>query len=284
MNIWERTTDMTIIFSIAAAAAVIFLIYVFVLVRPGKKRPHDPVFDREYAHRGLHSDTVPENSLTAFRLAAEKGYGIELDVQLSSDGEVYVFHDYTLVRMTGKDGMLSEKTAAQLEEIRLLSGGVVTDEKIPTLREVLDAVDGRVPILVELKGETTNTSLCPKADAILSEYRGPWCVESFNPMLIGWFRQNHPEVYRGMLSTDVFREKKKSILNFLIGAMALNIAARPDFIAYNYKYPERLCVKLCTRFFSANRFMWTARTPDEYRFMKGQGALTIFEGFLPEDY
>ena len=266
-----------------AVIAAVFLIYVFVLVRPVKKRSHNPVFDVEYAHRGLHSDTVPENSLTAFRLAAEKGYGIELDIQLSSDGEVYVFHDYTLVRMTGKEGLLTKMSTADLEKIRLLSGGAETDEKIPTLREVLAAVDGRVPILVELKGESTNTALCPKADEILRKYKGSWCVESFNPILIGWFRKNHPEVYRGMLSTDVFREKKKNALNFLIGAMALNVVARPDFIAYNHKYPKRFCVKLCTAFFRAEKLMWTARTPDDYRFMKKQGALTIFEGFLPED-
>ena len=274
---------MTALYIIISVIAAVFLIYVFVLVRPGKKRSHDPVFDREYAHRGLHSDTVPENSLTAFRLAAEKGYGIELDIQLSSDGEVYVFHDYTLVRMTGNEGMLTKMSSADLEKIRLLSGGTETGEKIPTLREVLEVVDGRVPILVELKGESTNTALCPKADEILQGYRGPWCVESFNPILIGWFRKNRPEVYRGMLSTDVFREKKKNALNFLIGAMALNVVARPDFIAYNGKCPDRLCVKLCTRFFRADRFMWTARTPDDYRFMKKHGALTIFEGFLPED-
>lgn len=274
---------MTALYIIISVIAAVFLLYVFVLVRPGKKRPHDPVFDREYAHRGLHSDTVPENSLTAFRLAAENGYGIELDIQLSSDGEVYVFHDYTLVRMTGKDGLLSKTSSADLEKLRLLSGETVTEEKIPTLREVLDAVDGRVPILVELKGESTNTSLCPKADEILRGYKGPWCVESFNPMLIGWYRKNRPDVYRGMLSTDVFREKKKNALNFLIGAMALNGVARPDFIAYNGKCPDRLCVKLCTCFFRAEKFMWTARTPDDYRFMKKQGALTIFEGFRPED-
>ena len=274
---------MTALYIIISVIAAVFLLYVFVLVRPGKKRPHDPVFDREYAHRGLHSDTVPENSLTAFRLAAENGYGIELDIQLSSDGEVYVFHDYTLVRMTGKDGLLSKTSSADLEKLRLLSGETVTEEKIPTLREVLDAVDGRVPILVELKGESTNTSLCPKADEILRGYKGPWCVESFNPMLIGWYRKNRPDVYRGMLSTDVFREKKKNALNFLIGAMALNGVARPDFIAYNGKCPDRLCVKLCTCYFRAEKFMWTARTPDDYRFMKKQGALTIFEGFRPED-
>ena len=111
---------MTALYIIIAVIAAVFLLYVFVLVRPGKKRPHDPVFDREYAHRGLHSDTVPENSLTAFRLAAENGYGIELDIQLSSDGEVYVFHDYTLVRMTGKDGLLSKTSSADLGKLRLL--------------------------------------------------------------------------------------------------------------------------------------------------------------------
>ena len=121
-----------------------------------------------YAHRGLHGEGVPENSLAAFKKAVENGHGIELDLQLSADGEVMVFHDYTLKRMTGEAGLLSEKTAEELRSLRLAG----TDEHIPTLREVLELVDGQVPLLVELKGENLSAALPPKADEIRSSLRG----------------------------------------------------------------------------------------------------------------
>ena len=100
--------------------------------------------------------------------------------------------------------------------------------------------DGKVPLLIELKGENFDTSLCPAADRILRSYRGAYCVESFNPLLIGWYKTNRPDILRGLLYTDVFRVKSKSLLNLLLSGMMLNFLARPHFIAYDGCFPKKL--------------------------------------------
>ena len=135
--------------AIAGFVLFIAILYLFVFIRPSAKKPKNERLLCDYAHRGLHKGnkpgTPPENSLAAFELACKAGYGIELDVQLSSDGIVMVFHDDTIVRMTGKEGKVSDYTAEELGSIKLAD----SDETIPTFRQVLDLVDGRVPLLVE---------------------------------------------------------------------------------------------------------------------------------------
>ena len=133
--------------SILSLSLLIFLLYILLFVRPRARRPENESLLSDYAHRGLHGRGVPENSLKAFELACREGKGIELDVQLSRDGEVMVFHDYTLVRMTGVDKKLCELDRSELCELALAE----SDQKIPTFSEVLALVGGRVPILVELK-------------------------------------------------------------------------------------------------------------------------------------
>ena len=250
------------------------LMYLFVFVRPGGRMPQNEKLLCDYAHRGLHGNGVPENSLLAFSLACENGCGIELDVQLSSDGEVMVFHDYTLVRMTGYDGRLSKTDAERLQTLSLCG----TDQTIPTLSEALALVDGRVPILVELKGENLNTSLCKKVAEQLSKYHGDYCIESFNPLLLRNIKKYLPNAYTGLLYTNVCREKKrKSPPHILLTAMAFNFLARPDFIAYNKKDRNSLPVKLATRFYHAPKFVWTVKNEDELSLAHTLGEYPIFE-------
>ena len=152
----------------------LFVVYL-VLISPKRSKMLAPFTAARYAHRGLHNETRAENSMSAFRAAVEAGYGIELDVQLSKDGVVTVFHDYSLLRMTGVDKKLNELDFSQLKTLSLDN----TEEKIPSLKEVLSLIDGKVPLLVELKGETTDTSLCKKTAELLKEYYGEYCIESF---------------------------------------------------------------------------------------------------------
>ena len=249
-----------------------FLLYAFVLVRPRKRLSSD------YAHRGLHGDGVPDNSLAAFGLAADAGYGIELDVQLSRDGEVMVFHDYTLSRMTGREAKLSELDAAELDSLRLCG----SDEKIPRFSEVLSLVDGRVPILVELKGESLSSGLCGKVAPMLAAYSGPYIIESFNPLLLGKMAKLLPEAVRGILYTDVCKEKKKySPLNIVVSTMATNVIAKPDFIAYDKRYAGSFALKLASSY-GVPRLMWTVTDLNSHTVAKSRGEGTIFEGFCPE--
>ena len=185
-----------------------------------------------------------------------------------------VFHDYTLIRMTGKDGKVCEYDAAELKEFSLAN----TEQKIPTFSEVLSLVDGRVPLLIELKGEDVDSSLCPKVAEILKDYKGEYCIESFNPLLVRSMRKLMPDVFYGQLYTNVVRDKKKkSALNILLTIMGFNFLARPDFIAYNVEDRSSFPVKLTTKFYKAERFIWTARSREEYDKAHALGEHPIFE-------
>ena len=182
--------------SVLGGAALLFCIYLL-LIRT--KKAHDKIAAYRgvnLAHRGLHGEGAAENSMTAFRRAKEAGFGVELDVRLSKDGELVVFHDDTLARVAGVEGRVDELTLAELRECRL-SG---TDDTIPTLREVFDLIDGSIPILIEIKEKTGSSAVTRKLLAELKSYDGPYIVESFDPMAISAFRKGRREVPLGILS------------------------------------------------------------------------------------
>jgi peptide-methionine (S)-S-oxide reductase len=257
-----------------SAAAVLFLLYVFVLARPRAATDKNSGLLREYAHRGLYGGDIPENSLAAFERAIKEGTGIELDVQLSSDGEVFVFHDSNVNRMTGCDRAFCSMTAEEIKSLRLSD----TDEKIPLFTDVLKLINGQVPVLVELKGENLDTSLCDKVAPILNDYRGPYLVESFNPFLINKIKKLVQGVTAGQLYTNVYKDQKKyNPVTFLLTLMAFNIVSRPDFIAYNKEYRKSFPVLLTTKFFRAAKFVWTVTDDDELSFAREHGEYAIFE-------
>ena len=262
-----------IVFIIIGIAAVI-LLYLFLIRTSGRETPVNLRCD--YAHRGLFGDGIPENSLAAFDAAVRAGVGIELDIQLSRDGEVMVFHDYSLMRMTGRDAKLCEVDLPELKRLDL-GGGT-----IPTLDEVLTLVDGRVPLLIELKGENTDMSLCKVAAEMLDKYTGSYCVESFNPLLLREFGKLRPEVTRGLLYTKFKRGGKFWALDFLLTSLIFNCLARPDFIAYDIAHPNTLALRICGALYHPYRFVWTIKSRAEYDAVKAAGESPIFEGFRPE--
>ena len=260
--------------ALAALFALIFLLYIFVFIRPRGRVPEDRELLCDYAHRGLHGNGVPENSLEAFELACRAGHGIELDVQLSRDGEIMVFHDYTLIRMTGVDKKLCELDARELCSLSLAH----TDQKIPTFREVLELVDGRVPLLIELKGENFDVSLCSKVVEILNDYKGKYCIESFNPLLVREMRRLLPTAFCGLLYTNAVKEKKKaSVINVVVTLMALNFLCRPRFIAYDEKFRNSFFVKLTTKVYKTPKFVWTVRSREALELAHSLGECPIFE-------
>ena len=268
-----------IILIVSACVAALFvlcvLLYLAVLVRPRGKNPSNISLLCDYAHRGLHGGSVPENSLAAFERACEKGFGIELDIQLSRDGEVMVFHDYSLARMTGCDKKLCDLNASELSRLSLAG----TNQTIPTFSRVLELVGGRVPILVELKGENLDTSLCKKAAELLKAYGGDYCIESFNPLLVRNIKKYLPDAFCGLLYTNVCREKRsRNILNVALTWMALNFIARPNFIAYNQYDRHSLPVRITTGLYKKTpRFVWTVRTEEELDTAHSLGECPIFE-------
>ena len=163
----------------------------------------DAFLSRPLAHRGLHDKKAgrAENSRKAFQAAMEAGYGIELDLQLSSDGVAIVFHDYELGRLTGAKGAVAQQTATDLGTIPLLQDG----DGIPTLAEVLALVDGRVPLLIEIKDQDgqMGPNIGPLGEAAaycLRGYAGPFAVMSFNPHATAEMAQLLPEAPRGIVT------------------------------------------------------------------------------------
>ena len=143
------------------------------------------LFSRPIAHRGLHGIDAPENSLAAFGKAIEAGFPIEIDVRPIDDGTVVVFHDDKLTRMTDLDGYVCNMTKSDLEKVRLRN----SDERIPTFKEVLEFVDGRTPLLIEIKNDSTVGQLERDTLELLSSYKGEYAVQSFNPYSMEFFKK-----------------------------------------------------------------------------------------------
>jgi len=225
------------------------------------------------AHRGMHGDTIPENSLAAFRAAAEKGYIIENDIHLTKDGEVVVFHDDTLNRMCSVDSKIEEMTLAELKKLRLAD----SDEQIPTLKECLSEIDGRVPLLIEFKVNGNTSALCEAADRILSEYSGDYFVQSFYPQVLAWYRRHKKCVMRGQLA-EPFKGDK--IERRLLGLLLFNFISRPDFIAYEHTHGRHFMLRL-VKLLGAATLGWTIKSKDELDAAKKHFDGYIFEGFEP---
>ena len=262
---------------------VIFLLVVlYVLSLRGRTR--HPLLRKlrkwKYAHRGLHGDGVPENSMQAFRLAMENGYGIELDVHLLADGNLAVMHDASLLRTAGTDVAIESLTTESLQNYRLEG----TSETIPTFQQVLDLLDGKVPIIVELKPENENHDLLAKtACEILENYRGLYCIESFDPRPIRWLKKNKPDIVRGQLAHNSLHEPGKvpMILRFLMTNLLSNFWNTPDFIAYRFCDRNRLSVRIARKFWKIQGASWTLVSQEEFDEAVAENWIPIFEGFRP---
>lgn len=262
---------------IAVAAAAAAAVPVFLLA-PGRagSRQKAQFTGVNFAHRGLHSrdKSVPENSLEAFRLAARQGYGVELDVQLTRDGHVVVFHDDTLDRVCGVEGRVDEMTYGELCKLRLCG----SEARIPLLSEVLAVIRNRGPIIVELKPGKRNKELCRKTYEVLSAYRGDVCVESFHPFIVSWFRFHAPELLRGQLAMPAKGYKNQSkFMAFLLSNTFFNFIARPHFIAYETVKRRPLSVRFA-QLLGAMPFCWTSHEPINEKGMDG----VIFEFYKPK--
>ena len=265
-------------YSVILTFLYLFLIMPRILGKP-KKCPHMVEF---YAHRGLHDNDalVPENSMPAFRRAVEAGYGIELDVQLTKDGIPVVFHDFTLERMCGVSGKIADSTYEELQRLSLLQ----TKEKIPTLKEVLALVAGQVPLIVELKIEWMDLSLCPVVQKILTGYKGIYCIESFNPLALLWYRRYHKEVMRGQLSTNFRLDGNyKNIFYFFLTHLLTNFATSPDFIAYNCQFKKEPGRRICRKLYKNMSVAWTVKSQKQLESLEKDFDLFIFDSFIPKD-
>jgi len=239
---------------LAAAAAAAFLI------APARADGQQKAafFGRNIAHRGLHTKdaSIPENSLEAFEAAIDAGYGIELDVHITADGKIVVFHDDELSRMCGESLRIESLSYAEIQKFRLAG----TNSKIPLLSEVLSLVSGAVPIVLELKRGGRNRELCARGYELVGAYTGEVCVESFDPLIVRWWRKNAPEIMRGQLSPPYQQSRKclDKFKAFVFANLLTNFLSRPHFIAYGINGKKPPLVKLCEKM-GAMRVAWTSR-------------------------
>ena len=262
-------------------AILIFLnvavIYITFMIPRVIRRADMTDLQTDYAHRGLYGGEIAENSLPAFAKAVEARYGIELDVQLSRDQIPMVFHDDTLERVCGVPGRLSDYTCRELQSFRLNGG----DCTIPTLAEVLELVDGRVPLLVEFKHAPT--TLCEVVCPMLDAYDGAFCVESFDPILLKWMREHRPKYPRGQLVRNSL--KYHDLHNVFADAgltlLFSHFLSRPDFVAYDVAMRGNLSLFLCRTLFHVPMFGWTVRDENTYVKLRKKGVSAIFEHFEP---
>lgn len=258
-----------------------FLIWVFLSAPRLSHKRMAKYRNLHYAHRGLHGEGAFENSLTAFGLAVKSGYGIELDVRLCKSGELVVFHDANANRATGVDKMIIDMSLNELRGIRL--GG--TADTVPTFREVLELVDGRVPLLIEIKLGEGESGV---AEAFLEEiegYTGDFIVESFNPRALAAVKKTRPDIPIGILALEYTKEEKfrGKFLYRLGEKLRLNFMFRPDFIAYDKKGYRVLSLRMLRKIFRVPTFAWTVKSMEEERAARARGFEgIIFEGYIPE--
>ena len=233
-----------------------------------------------YAHRGLHGNGAPENSMEAFRRALDRGYGMELDVHLLKDGSLAVLHDHSLQRTAGADAIIEDLTASELSNYRLEG----TEETVPLFSQVLSLVDGKVPLIVELKSTAQNfAALCEAATRMLDGYQGIYCIESFDPRCIGWLKRNRPDIVRGQLAENFFRTggKMNPVLKALMSWQLTHFLTLPDFVAFRYRDRKNLGTFLSRKLWGAQGVSWTLKSQQELDTAENEGWIPIFEDFCP---
>ncbi|MCR5099918.1 MAG: glycerophosphodiester phosphodiesterase [Butyrivibrio sp.] len=284
---------------------VLAVLYLLMLMPRMIGKPSDREYFAKflYAHRGLHDNKAeaPENSMAAFRKAVDGGYGIELDVQLTKDNIPVIFHDYELARIAryekgkepqdavklddgsiGVKGKVCDYTYDELLEFHLLN----SDEKIPKFTDFLEMVSGKVPLIIEYKIEFKDVSVCRIADRILRDYKGKYCIESFNPLGVLWYRKNHTEIMRGQLSDVFYKEDPvhyRKPLYFLLSNLMFNFLTKPDFIAYNQQFENALARRICRYLYKNIAAAWTIKSQENLEANKDKFDIFIFDSFIPKN-
>ena len=273
------STPLIITLSVLGGIFLLLLIAYIILIAPGKKGDIEKYKSVRFAHRGLHNGERAENSMSAFRAAVDAGFGIELDVRLSADGELVVFHDDTLTRVAKIDGRVDAFSADELAKMSL-SG---TGEGIPRFSEVLSMVDGRVPLLVEIKEDAGKYAVSDAVAKIMQDYGGPYIIESFNPLSLGNIKKKLPSATRGFLSQRFLSDPNyRKPLYFLLQCLLTNRISSPSFIAYNREHAGAFALKVI-RLFGTVTYAWTVRSPEEEAeaYRRGFDSV-IFENYIPE--
>lgn len=232
----------------------------------------------KYAHRGLHDRNAPENTMPAFSAACAHGFGIELDVHLSRDNQVVVFHDDDLQRLGGRHGKPEDLTAAEMGSLSILG----TSFGAPTLKEVLQMVAGRVPLLIEIKSTGFAGRLEEETWRLLKEYKGLYAMQSFSPFSMRWFKKHVPGVLRGQLSFSFHGlvTHVPKILLFLVRHLLTDFLCRPNFISYGKETIDTPVVQFLRKR-GIPILAWTIDTPNQAQKVAPSSDTIIFQNYIP---
>ena len=266
-------------FAVGAAAAWAFAVKPRVFGKPDMSE----IRRYDYARRGFFDPVkkIPENSMAAFRAAVEHGYGMTMDVRITRDGIPVLFHDQRLYRMTGIDGTVENSTLAELRELKLER----TDEGIPTLEEALQMVDGRVPVILELHVcEGNQEALCELTCDVLDVYEGVFAVQSFDPRVLRWFRQQRNEYIRGQMVDYSYSSGttiRSRVWDLFCASLFMNFLTEPDMISCSMGSRMNPSLWLCRALYRVPRFEWTVRSIESYEEVRTGGAIAVFESIEP---
>ena len=255
-------------------AAGIVLLLIFCL-RPGRRISPEDLGGSLFAHRGLWDAANEENTLRAFDLAAQHGYGIEMDVRVTKDGVPVILHDPAMGRMYGVPLTVETSMCAELRAHPAPSG-----QLIPTLEEALETVSGRCPLILEIKQCRRRRQVLPHIQRLLDAYEGQYCVESFDPLILLWYRHHRPGILRGQLAFRMNRRYPYRPGYFLQGTLLQLCLSRPNFIAFDIHSLPSLPLRL-VRLFRPLLVAWTVQSPEELSALRGTFPAVIFEAFRP---
>jgi glycerophosphoryl diester phosphodiesterase len=231
-----------------------------------------------FAHRGWHDTESPENSLSAFNKALTAGFGMELDIQLTKDQQLIVMHDDNLLRACGVDLAIKDCELSAIKDLTLFK----TKHQICTFDQLLELIDGKVPLIVEIKQRTKDCTVTDLVCQRLASYQGLFMVESFNPYSVKWVKKHYPHYLRGQLSTDFSNEKTVNrFIGICIQYLLTNFLTRPDFVCYNVKHRTNLGFKLVHRLLKGGAGLYTVDKLAAYQQLIKEYDFIIFENFDP---
>lgn len=237
------------------------------------------LIQKPLSHRGMFTKELPENTIGAFENAVKNNYGCELDVQMTTDGVIVVFHDYDMTRLTGHNGDIREKSYEEIKNYKINN----TKYGIPTFEEVLKVVDGKIPLLVEVKNHKNIGPMDKKVRDILRNYKGEFAIESFNPFIVRWFYKNAPEMIRGQLSCPFDGDDLPKYQKKILRRMPFVKYNHSQFIAYDIDDIDKNKKVMKYKNKHIPIVAWTCRDPKKAIETKKYYDNYIFEGYVPDE-
>lgn len=234
------------------------------------------MLEGNFAHRGLHNEQYPENTKAAFENAFKNSFDIEMDIQLTSDNQIVVFHDKNMKRLCGVDEILEELSYEELQEYRVMN----TNERIPLLQEVLSIIPNNVRLLIEFKPTKRHKLLVSSFLELMNDFEHTYAIHSFDPRVVRDFKDMAPKVIRGFIS-EKFSFKKYGLVGKISGYLLFNRRIKPDFINYGIKdMPYNKLDRLKKK--GMIIFAYTARTQEQLDFVRNRYDNAVFERFIPK--